>query len=76
MLLLDSSGYAVIVGIRSTTLVCLLHGFSLLSSGISGKMTITLDITTIFVLLVVSMLSLAALPTTCVLVSQYAMISL
>ena len=47
-LLLDSSGYVAIVRIRSTTLVRLLLGFGLLSSGIPGKMTITLDITSIF----------------------------
>ena len=58
MLLLDSSGYVVIVRIRLTTLVRLLHGFGLLPSRISGKMTVTLDLTTIFAMLVVSMLSL------------------
>ena len=47
-LLLDSSGYIAIVRIRSSTSVCLLHGLVLLPSGISGKMTITLDITSIF----------------------------
>ena len=47
-LLLDSSGNIAFVGIRSTTLVRLLHGFSLLASGISSKMTITLDIISIF----------------------------
>ena len=47
-LLLDSSGYVAIVRIRSTTFVCLLHGLVLLPCGISGKMTITLDITSIF----------------------------
>ena len=36
----------------------LLHGLVLLPSGISGKMTVTLDLTTIFAMLVVSMLSL------------------
>ena len=39
VLLLDSFGYVAIVRIRSTTLVRLLHGFDLLPSGISGKMT-------------------------------------
>jgi hypothetical protein len=58
VLLLDSFGFVTIVRMRSTMLVRLLHGFGLLPSGISGKMTITLDITTIFALLVVSMLSL------------------
>ena len=38
--------------------VRLLHGFGLLPSEISSNMTVTLDITTIFALLVVSMLSL------------------
>ena len=37
-----------VLRIRSTTLVHRLLGFSLLPSGISGKMTITLDITSIF----------------------------
>ena len=63
VLLLDSSGFVAIVRIRSTTLgssmpIRLLHGLILLSSGISGKMTITLYITTIIGMLVVSMLSL------------------
>ena len=58
VVLLDSSRDVAIVRIRSTTFVHLLHGFDLLPSGISGKMTVTLDITTIFGLLVVSMLSL------------------
>ena len=57
-LLLDSSGYIAIVRICWTTLVRLLHGFGLLPSEISGKMTITLDLTTIFAMLVVLMLSL------------------
>src|SRR6266496_989503 len=58
VLLLDSSGYVAIVRNRSTTPVRLLHGLGLLPSGISGKMTVTLDTTTIFALLVVSMLSI------------------
>ena len=62
-LLLDSSGYVAIVRIRSTTLgsatpVNLLHGLILLPSRISGKMTATLDLTTIIAMLVVWMLSL------------------
>ena len=57
-LLLDSSGYVAIVRIRSTTLVRLLHGLGLLPSGILGKMTVTLGLTTIFAMLVVSMISL------------------
>ena len=58
VLLLNSSGYVAIVRIRSTTLVGLLLGLVLLPSGISGKMTVPLDLTTIFAVLVVSMLSL------------------
>ena len=63
VLLLDSSCFVAIMRIRSTTLgssmpVRLLHGLVLLPSGISGKMTVTLDLTTIFALLVVSMLLL------------------
>ena len=58
VLLLDSSGNVAIVRIRSTTLVRLLHGLDLIPSGISGKMTVTLDLTTIFAMLVISMLSL------------------
>ena len=46
--LLDSSGYVEIVRTRSTMLVRLLHGINHLLSGISGKMTITLVITSIF----------------------------
>ena len=48
VLLPDSSSFVAIVRIRSTMLVRLLHGFGLLPSRISGKMTITLDITSIF----------------------------
>ena len=51
-MLLLSSGNVVSVRIRSTTPVRLLHGLVLLPSGISGKMTVTLDLTTIFALLV------------------------
>ena len=57
-LLLDSSGNVEIVRIRSTMLVRLLHEFGLLPSRISGKVAVTLDLTTIFAMLVVSMLSL------------------
>ena len=56
--LLDSSRDVAIVRIHSTTPVRLLHGLVLLPSGISGKMTVTLDLTTIYAMLVVSMLSL------------------
>ena len=47
-MLLLSSGNVAIARIRSTSPVRLLHGLVLLPSGISGKMTITLDITSIF----------------------------
>ena len=58
VLLLVSSCFVVIVRIHSSTLglsswLHLLHGLVLLPCGISGKMTITLDITSIFALLVV-----------------------
>ena len=46
--LLLSSGNVAVVRIRSTTPVRLLHGLVLLPSGISGKMIITPDITSIF----------------------------
>ena len=63
VLLLDSSCFVAIVRIRSSTLgssswLHLLHGLVLLPSGISGKMTVTLDLTTIIAMLVVLMLSL------------------
>ena len=70
VLLLDSSCFIATVRIRSTTLgssspVRLLHGLVLLPSGISGKMTVTLDLTTIIAMLVVSFYRYAALPITC-----------
>ena len=70
LLLLDSSYFVAIVRIRSTMLgsttsVCLLHGLVLLPSGISGKMTVTLDLTTIIAMLVASFYRYAALPITC-----------
>ena len=70
VLLLDSSSFVAIVRIRSSMLgsassVCLLHGLVLLPSGISGKMTVTLDLTTIIAMLVASFYRYAALPTTC-----------
>ena len=64
-LLLDSSGYVAIVRTRSTMLVRLLHRLGLLPSGISGKMTATLDLTTIIAMLVASFYRYAALPITC-----------
>ena len=63
--LLLSSGNVAIVRIRSTTFVCLLHGIVLLPCGISGKMTITLDLTTIIAMLVASFYRYAALPIIC-----------
>ena len=70
MLLLDSSHFVAIVRIRSSTLgsassVRLLHGLVLLPSGVSGKMTATLDLTTIIAMLVASFYRYAALPITC-----------
>ena len=64
-MLLLSSGNVVIVSIRSTTPIRLLHGLVLLPSGISGKMTATLDLTTIIAMLVASFYRLAALPIIC-----------
>ena len=64
-MLLLSSGNVAIVRIRLTTLVHLLHGLVLLPSGISGKMTATLDLTTIIAMLVASFYRFAALPIIC-----------
>ena len=70
MFLLDSSRIVAIVRIRSSTLgsassVRLLHGLVILPSGISGKMTVTLDLTTIIAMLVASFYRFAALPIAC-----------
>ena len=70
MLLLDSSRFVAIVRIRSSTLgssswLHLLHGLVLLPCGISGKMTATLDLTTIIAMLVASFYRFAALPIFC-----------
>ena len=70
VLLLDSSCFVAIVRIRSSTLgssswLHLLHGLVLLPCGISGKMTATLDLTTIIAMLVASFYRFAALPITC-----------
>ena len=70
MRLLDSSRFVAIVRIRSSMVgsassVRLLHGLVLLPSGISGKMTATLDLTTIIAMLVASFYRYAALPITC-----------
>ena len=70
MLLLDSSCFVAIVRILSSRLGSgssdrLLHGLVLLPSGISGKMTATLDLTTIIAMLVASFYRYAALPIIC-----------
>ena len=70
VLLLVSSCFVAIVRIRSSTLgsassVRLLNGLILLPCGISGKMTATLDLTTIIAMLVASFYCYAALPITC-----------
>ena len=70
MLLLVSSCFVAIVRIRSSMLgssswLHLLHGLVLLPSGISGKMTVTLDLITIIAMLVASFYRYAALPITC-----------
>ena len=67
---LDSSRFVAIERIRSSTLGSsswfhLLHGLVLLPSRISGKMTITLDLTTIISMLVASFYRYAALPIFC-----------
>ena len=64
-MLLLSSGNVAIVRIRSTTSACLLHGLVLLPSGISGKMTATLDLTTIIAMLLASFYRYVALPIIC-----------
>ena len=63
MFLFDSSCFVAIVRIRSSTLgssswLHLLHGLVLLPSGISCKMTATLDLTTIIAMLVVRSISM------------------
>ena len=70
VLLFDSSCFVAIVRIRSSMLglsssVRLLHGIVLLPSGISGKMTVTLDLTTIIAMLVASFYCFVALPIFC-----------
>ena len=65
MFLLDSSRVVAIVRIRSSSWLHLLHGLVLLPSGISGKMTVTLDLSTIIAMLVASFYRYAALPITC-----------
>ena len=51
--------------IRSTTPIRLHHGLVLLPCGISGKMTATLDLTTIIAMLVASLYRFVALPVFC-----------
>ena len=70
VLLLDSFRFVAIVRIRSSTVgsassVRLLHGLVLLPCRISGKMTATLDLTTIIAMLVASFYRFATLPITC-----------
>ena len=70
VLLLVSSCFVAIVRIRSSMLglsswLRLLHGLVLLPSGISGKMTITLDLISIIAVLVASFYRYAAPPITC-----------
>ena len=70
VLLLDSSRFIAIMRIRSSMLgssswIHLYHGLVLLPRGISGKMTVTLDLTTIIAMLVASFYRFAALPITC-----------
>src|SRR3954464_14578200 len=70
VLLLDSSCFVAIVRIRSSSLgsfswLHLPHGLVLLPCGISGKMTVTLDLITIIAMLVSSFYRYVALPTTC-----------
>ena len=70
VLLLGSSHFVAIVRIRSSMLgssswLHLLHGLDLLPCGIPCKMTATLDLTTIIVMLVPSFYRFAALPITC-----------
>ena len=64
MLLLSFSNVAI-VRIRSTTPIRLLHGLVLLPCGISGKMTATLDLTTIIAMLVTSFYRFAPPPISC-----------
>ena len=70
VLLLDSSRVVAIVRIHSSTIglsswLHLLHGLVLLPSGIPGKMTATLDLTTIIAMLVASFCRYVALHMTC-----------
>ena len=62
VLLLVSSCFVTIVRIRSSSWLHLLHGLVLLLGGISGKMTVTLDLITIIAMLVAWFYRYAALP--------------
>ena len=64
-MLLLSFGNVAFVRIRSTAPVRVLHGLVLLPCRISGKMTATLDLTTIIAMLVTSFYRFAALPIIC-----------
>ena len=65
VLLLVSSRFAAIVRIGSSLWLHLLHGLVLLPCGISGKMTVTLDLSTIIAMLVASFYRYVALSITC-----------
>ena len=65
LLLRVSSDNVAFVRICSTSSACLLHGLILLPSGISGKMIVTLDLTTIIAMLVASFYRYVVLPITC-----------
>ena len=76
--LLVSSCFVAIVRIRSSTLgsslwLHLLHGLVLLPSRISGKMTVTLDLTTIIAMLVILFYALLRYPPLVDQASQIAM---
>ena len=75
-MLLLSSGNVVIVRIHSTTPVRLLHGLVLLPCGISDKMAVTLDLTTMIAMLVASFYRYVALPITCLPCLPYCHVSL
>ena len=74
-MLLLCFGNVAIVRIRSTTPIHLLHGLVLLPSGIPGKMTATLDLTTIIAMLVALFYRYVALPITCYIMSPISAMS-
>ena len=65
LLLRVGSDNVAFVRIRSSMSVCLLQGLVILPCGISGKMTITLDLITIIAMLVASFYRYATLPIFC-----------